>query len=535
MGKLRHAARQRPLSLPLTVLALCLAPAAQATIRFQPTASTTETYTDNVALARDDQAQARFVSELTAGFTLTDTRPRATVSVDYQLHTYLYAGNVEGTRRANSTLTANTHASVIDELLFLDATASVGQQAVSAFGQQVNDNSYATANRANVKTYSVSPSLVHSFGAFARANVRYTHNSVDAGGGTGLGHSTGDSLSASLSNGPAFGRIGWGISVLRSDLDDGVTGTTTTQSATLNGSYSLSNNLRLTATVGDEKYDYKTGNTAAASAPNTSGRSWSGGFIWTPSPRTSLQLSAGKRYFGNTYSMAAMQRSRHTIWNLSYDENVTTNRDSFLNQSSVSTSSMVDALFAATITDPVARAQAVAAYIAAAGLPPTLANNTTYFSNRFQLQKQFLASVGFNASRSTLLLSVGNTKRTALSSVQADSDLLGSFNQAINDNTTLRNVNAALSYQLSSRSTLSATAGATRNESLSTGFVDHGKNYRLSFGRQFDSKLRGSVDLRRVEGNVGAGLGAVPVGPAGTIGGAVYHENAISATLSLQL
>lgn len=535
MGKLRHAARQGPLSLPLTVLALCLAPAAHGEIRFVPTVATTETYTDNVALARDDLAHAQFVSELTAGFTVTDQRPRATISLNYQLHSYLYSGNADGTRRSTSTLQANSHSTLIDELLFLDASASVGQQAVSAFGQQVTDNSYATANRADVKTYQITPSLVHRFGAFATTTVRYTHSSVDAGDGTGLGHSISDTLSANLSSGPAFGRIGWGVQVLRTALDDGITGTTTTQSETLNGSYTLSSSLRLTATLGDEKYDYATINTAAAAAQNTSGRSWSAGFIWTPSARTSLQLSGGKRYFGDTYSMAAMHHSRHTIWNLSYGEDVTTNRDSFLNQSSVSTASMVDSLFSATITDPVARAQAVAAYIAAAGLPATLANNTTYFSNRFQLQKQFQASVGFNASRTTVLFTAANTKRTALSSVQADSDLLGSFNQALNDDTTQRSLNATVAYQLSSRSTLSALASTTRSESLSTGLVDHSKNWRLNFGRQFDTKLRGSVELRRVEGGLGTGFGSVPIGTVGTIGNGVYHENAISATLSLQL
>lgn len=528
MGKLRHAAVAGPLTLPMTVLALCMASAAHAEVRFTPTIGATETYTDNVALARDDQARSAFVSEITPGFTLTDKSPRTTFSVTYQLHGYYVSGDTTGTNRAANSLAAAGHAVLIDDLLFLDASASDAQQAISPFGQQVANNGYASANRANVKSYQVTPSLVHSFGAFASTRISYAHNSVDSGG-AGLGHSVGDSLTASLNSGRAFGRIGWGLNVQRQQLDDGVIGTTSSQSATLQGSYQLSTMLRLIASVGTEKFDYTTVNTngSASAQPANSGHSWSTGFMWTPSARTSLQATYGKRYFGTTYSLNAFHHSRQTLWNLSYNEDVTTNRASFLSQSNVSTTAFVDNLFSAAIPDPVARAQAVAAYIASAGLPPTLANNTNYFSNRFQLQKQGQASVGLNSSRSTLLLAATTSKRTALSSVQADSDLLGAFGSAANDDTAIIGLSLYASYQLSSRSAINASANTTRNESVSTGFVDHAKSYRMALTRQFQSKLRASFEVRHVEGTALQGF-TLP-------GASIYHENAISATLSLQL
>lgn len=531
MGKLRHAARQGPLSLPLTVLALCLAPAAQATVKFTPTVTATETYSDNVTLARDDLARGQFVSELAPGFMLEERSRRLTLSANYQMHLYKYSGDETGTNGSTSSLQANARAVMIDELLFLDASASVGQQAVSAFGQQAAGNNYASANRANVKAYQITPSLVHQFGALASGTLRLSHNSVDAGG-NGLGHSTGDSLAASLVNGAAFGRVGWGLNYQRTELDDGVTGNTTTQSLMLQGSYALSSAFRLTVSAGDEKYDY--GTTAGASqsgGPGNTGRSWSAGFNWAPSARTSLAATFGRRYFGKTYSLNGSHRSRNTIWTLGYNEDVTTSRGNFLSQSNVSTASIVDALFTATIPDPVARAQAVAAFILASGLPASVVNTTNYLSNRYQLQKNLQASVGLTATRSTLILSATNTKRNALSTLQADSELLGGFASALNDDVVQRGVNASASYQVSPRSTISASATTQRIESLTTGTVDHSKSVRLNLSRQFGDKLRGNVELRRVEGNLGQLIqpNGQPVG-AGT-----YHENAVSATLSLSL
>jgi hypothetical protein len=49
---------------------------------------------------------------------------------------------------------------------------------------------------------------------------------------------------------------------------------------------------------------------------------------------------------------------------------------------------MLDRLFSATISDPIVRAQAVQAYIAATGLPPSLANNINYLSNRYMREKR---------------------------------------------------------------------------------------------------------------------------------------------------
>jgi uncharacterized protein (PEP-CTERM system associated) len=50
---------------------------------------------------------------------------------------------------------------------------------MSAFGP-VSDNPYSDSNRSEVRNYRVSPYLMHQFGAFATAQLRYTHDLVDS-------------------------------------------------------------------------------------------------------------------------------------------------------------------------------------------------------------------------------------------------------------------------------------------------------------------------------------------------------------------
>jgi uncharacterized protein (PEP-CTERM system associated) len=218
-----------------------------------------------------------------------------------------------------------------------------------------------------------------------------------------------------------------------------------------------------------------------------------------------------------------VHRSRSTVWNLSYNDAVTTTREQFLLPATVDTAALLNGLFAANYPDPVARQQAVDAYIKAAGLPSSLANNVNYFSNRFILQKQFQASAAFNTSRTTTVFSVTDTTRNALSVQQTDSALLGTSNVSLNDNTKQAGASILSNYQISPRSGVNLSATYTHSESLTTGLVDTNKALRLAMTRQFQSKLKASIELRRVEGT--ASLQA----------GRNYRENAITATLSMQL
>jgi uncharacterized protein (PEP-CTERM system associated) len=517
----RGAAPRRtalPLAAPVAALALALAPAARAEIKFTPSVALSETYTDNVNLAPADAARSQFITDLAPTLALVSNTRSLQLSAAYTFHQYAYAHrDVPNVFNSNRQLQAAARARLVPELLYVDAGANRGQQSVSAFGPLINDNPWSAVNRTEVSTWHISPYLVHRFGSGANLMLRYSRDAVDTGT-QAFGNTRGDSVAFDLSSARER-RLGWDLHYQRQRLQDRVAGPSESQSAQAQLNYRLTPGLALTAGGGYDDYDYKT------LGGRTRGNSWSAGFAWNPSPRTSLQASIGHRYFGKTAALAATHRSRHTVWSINYSDAVTTSRQQFLLPSTIDTVAMLDRLFAPTIPDPVARRAAVDAYLLATGLPSSLANNVNYLSNRYMLQKQFQASAAFTGAYSVLLLSAYDTRRNALSLQQFDSDLLGNSLTSLNENVRQQGLSAVMTYRLSSRTQAIASATAGREQSLATGIRTSNRALRLGLSRQFGRKLQGTLEARKVRGSTGA---------TGAVAGRDYREKAISATLSMK-
>ena len=498
----------------MAALALLLAPASQAAWKFTPGVALSETYSDNVTLAPAGQERGQFITDLAPSFAVVDDTPRLKLAASVVQHLYLYSDKqLANTKRSTRELNADMRAKVVEDFLFFDASASRRPQSVSAFGPQISNNNYASTNRADVSTWRVSPYIEHQLGNTARVLLRYSRDSVDAGA-SGLGSSKGDGVTANLASGPSFRVLTWNLAYNRQNIDDSLTARSSVQTAHLNLQYRVANYLRLTSSVGYDRYDF------AGPAGEQRGKNWTVGFNWTPSLRSQLQASAGKSTYGNTYALLATHRSRNTVWRITYDDGITTTRGNFLLPASTNTAGMLDSLFTAQIPDPVARAQAVAAYMVASGLPPSLAHSINYFSNRYMLQKQFQASVAFHGAHSNALLSAFSTRRAALSPQQQDVTLLGNQPSSINDNTRQLGVSANYTYQLSPRSALTGSATAARTSAETSTLTDHQRALRLGLTRQFGRRLYAAAELRHVRGN------------AGVFSGAAYRENAVTATLS---
>jgi uncharacterized protein (PEP-CTERM system associated) len=515
--KLARAVAQayaRPLGLPLMVAALLLAAPARADWTFVPTVDLRQTYTDNVALQRDGLEKSQFVTELTPGFRLKHAGPRLVVNAGYQLHYYaMQDRDISGTNRSSRNLSADAHAKLVEDLLYLDAIAGMSQQNVSPYAQTPN-NGFASTNRTEVKTWRLSPYLVHRFGSSATAELRYARDSVDAGT-SGLGNTEADSLMLKLDSGAAFRTLGWGLQLSEQKIADDVADDTSIKAANANLRYRIAPTLNLTAGLGYDKYDYQ------ALGGATGGKAWDTGFAWTPTPRTSLTASLGRRYYGPSRSLKALHRSRHTAWSINYDDAVTSTRANFLLPASIDTAALLDNLFRSMFPDPVERQRAVAAYIISANLPPSLAENINYFSNRYSLQKQLRASVAFRQGRTSVLYSLYRVRRDALSMRATDSELLGSTLNTINDRTEQQGFSATLDYRLSPRTQLNLSSEISDNASLVNELKSRSTSVRFSARHQLRAKLSGTVELRRIHGAV--------------LAGQPYTEHAVAASLSMQL
>ena len=520
-GRPRSRPRLRPLCAALTLAALAglsTAPASQAAWTFTPRLDASETYSDNVALQADSLAQSQWVSMLMPGFTLADHGPRLQFDASYGKRFYNYSkGSTDGISNGDQQLSATAKARLIGELLFIDANASIARQTVSAFGPDTSGqfgNGVANTNSSEVKSYHVSPYLQQHFGSTADLTLRIAHDSVQADNIL-LGNTATNTVAIDVQSGAAFHVLGWGLDLSRMVQNNNLAQTTSSESANGTLRYLYSQQLTFSLGAGYDKFDYQT------LGGVTQGKSWSTGLTWTPSTRSSVQASIGKRYFGDNYLLAVNHRSRLSVWRLNYTDAVTTSQQQFVLPASISTATLLDGLFAGQISDPAARAQAVQAYILSTGLPPSLANNINYFSNSYFLQKQLQASAAFNPGpRTTLIVTLANMQRTGLSTVQTASDLLGPNASALNDNLRQRSATAVLNWRWSARTAVNVAADYSTTRSEQLGNNGNNKALRLALNHRLAQRLTANLELRRVQGALG--------------GGSHYTENAITATLSKQ-
>jgi uncharacterized protein (PEP-CTERM system associated) len=499
---------------PLALAAMLLSAECRADWKFAPTAGVTETYTDNVALQRDELAHGQLVSEAFGGFMLSERSSRLRLNAFARVHQFIYTdGNVPNLNDREHEYGATALARLTDDL-FLDVAAAGGPQSISAFGPQVNDSLYSMGNRTTVNSWRISPYVQHHFGNTADLLARFSRDGVDAGARNPFGSSTASTGSLNLASGRSFNDVGWGLSYTHQEMQNRLAGPSSSSNALASLRLRYSPQLSATATAGYDKYDYQ------SLGGRTAGRNWTGGFIWTPSSRTSLQASFGRRYFGKTGSLAASHHSRHSVWSINYSDAITTSRQQFLLPSTIDTAALLDTLFSASFPDPVLRQQAVQAYMQASGLPTSLANSVNYLSNRYLRQKQLQAAVVFNWAHSSLATSVQRTERNALSLRQSDSALLGSQLSTLNDNIRQRGVHNVYTYRLSSRTLVTATANLDHITSLDTGISQTHREFRVGLTRRLYRNMDVALDARHLEGGTDVGTNGQ------------FHENAISASLS---
>jgi hypothetical protein len=567
---------------PFALGALLLSAECRADWKFKPSFDLSETYSDNVGLQQDALAQREWVSDAASGFTLSNNSRRLKLNASAEWHLFGYENkglrtdgqaldptvdpSVDPTllgarRQANSTRAyrLQSTATVVDQLFYVDAQADRRRQPISAFGP-LSANEFSNVNRSEISSWNISPYLQHRFGNKAALTVRFARDAVKGGGaafgdsmastrivelnsvdgnrlaGSGTGLQSGLAGISGLSGftGTAAGagpgaaaaasgsRFGWTLSYSHQDLDTqsiepGVrTGRTSSETATAGARWRVVPTVNLTADAGYDRYSYQ------AIQGGTNGKRWSLGAIWTPSSRTSLQASFGHRFFGKTGLLAFNHRSRNTTWTLDYNDEVTTTRSQFLLPASIDTAAMLDRMFASQFPDPVARQQAVQAYMAASGLPTSLAESINFLSNRYFRDRRLRGALVWRLSKTSVSLSVFRDQRTGLSVQQTDSLLLGSTLASLNDNTRQRGAAASLNYNLSSRTSAYAGFDVNHARSLSGGLDNDRRALSVGLSRRFGARTSGGIQVRRV------------VGTLALAGQRDYHENAVVANFTVK-
>lgn len=416
-----------------------------------------EAYSDNIRMATRGNEQRDWVTQISPGLAVTAVGPRLKLSTQYQMQNMLYANN----RPSNTTkhqLNANAHTELVNDQLFLDGNASVGQQSISALAPQAMSNINITANRANVMTLTISPYLKNHFQDMASSEVRYTHGVVNTTA-VGLANNQTDRLALKLDSGSAFRSLLWNIdySKQRSSYSNYVQAINN-QSVTGNLRYMVSPRLSLNAGTGYEKSDY------ISIARQPVGAFYSVGFSWEPSERTTLGASTGHRFYGNSYSFNAKHRSRKTTWDASYSEDLTTTQAQFL-------------------------------FNAANPVQP-LPGPANLLSNRVFLQKRLQTSVTLNGKRNVLMLTLYDSLRDAQTPQTQNLALLGPANLAQGDRTKQLGGSAFWSSKISPHTTTRLNLGYVRNNLPTAGITAFDRNIQFGITTQWQTDLSSLVEWR---------------------------------------
>lgn len=485
---------------------------AHADWRVSPTLLVSEIWTDNIDLVADGKEKhSDLVTQISPGIAVRNRSRRLTVDASAQFHQFAYlhdssqrretlGGVNQGSRTSDTqhSYSGSLRSELAQDLLFVDATASRGQQSISAFGPQASSKDlFRNNNRTNIETWSISPYLAHRFGSSASGLLRYTRDSVSGSENTGFYETSGDSLIASLTSGPAFRTFGWGLDYSKQELEGGRYGDSSSENFAATLRYYYNPRLTLTANAGYDRHQFE------GLGGGDQGASWSGGFIWAPSERSNIQATLGRHYFGTTGSLSLLHRSRFTSWNVNYGDTITTSRQQFLLPSTIDTAGLLDRLFATAYPDPVERERVVQAYMQSTGLPPSLADSVNYLSNRFMRQKALRASMAYRKGRSSILLTFYASRRNALSDQQSDSPLLGSQSGRLNDRVNQHGIDASYTYRIRPSANLVAGFDLNNTRSLTSDYRDYRRTLRLGVSRRYGERLLGTVDVRQRSGDLG--------------------------------
>lgn len=469
-----------------------------------PRLSLGQIYTDNVTLAPAGQKQWGLFSEITPGLSVHGRGGRVSANLDYEMQ-----GFVSVRHRSQDSVYHRLRATSTTELarqwLYLDASAGITQQIISAQGPIALSNIYRSGNRTNVYTYTLSPYLRHNFGGYMNALLRYSYGQALYGKHVAkqvASNARFEKIDAQLGSGFRFGPLQWGLSFHKADQRRQPAENFRTENALANVSYQLFSTVRLMGQAGYANNHYQTYNRLLVN-----GTYWGVGLGWTPdryfsvsalkgnrfetatvtvapSPRTSLSVTYRDRPVGlnpgKVWSGVFGLHTRHTSWAASYTEDTTTVQELALQQAAFFTT--VDPLTGKQVPNP------------ATGLPTVYYYLIPYYSltNDVLVRKTASASFGYQDAFTGLRLT--------------------GFDQRINyqisgEHQRINGVDGSWSWRFGTRTSSVLTTGWRNNDYSSIQGTSTLWYVQESIIRRIAPRLTSTLSYRHISEGRGLGLG----------------------------
>lgn len=359
----RKPARRRPevgrCALPAVSMlaALAAGSAVAQTVTVSPSLNASLTWTDNAGTggvggfggAGGDRRGDDFILEISPSISLSRDAGRLNGTLTASLRNLMYASNSD----QNTTYLALNGAGefeAIENMLFVEADASISRSNISAFSTRSSDDSLAVNSDNETRMFSLSPRFEFRLGDNTRGTARYRWRWMDSGN-TGVADQGNGQWSLAITNTQVTGIFGLGVEYSRSSGDYGNSsglsggggsfrGGGTSQEILRGTLYAkITPELRLRGIVGRESNDYESGESQTSNV-------YGGGFDWNPTDRTAISGTVENRIFGRGYDFSFQHRMARTTFFLSFSRDIESSLDLLAG------GGLLDPLFESLYNDP---------------------------------------------------------------------------------------------------------------------------------------------------------------------------------------
>jgi uncharacterized protein (PEP-CTERM system associated) len=422
-------------------------------------------------------------TQLAPGISMSAQRGRVRGYLNYSLGGLAYGSSGDEDFKLRHSLDAAGTAEVIENRLYVDASATVSQRTISAFGLQTPDPVLPNANQTQVVTLNVSPRLRGRLFGDVEYNARVSHSMQRAGQGEAFDS---DITNASLgfSGGTGLRAVSWSLDLLDSTYDIGTARTTRARSARAQVNYAITDSLRVSAIGGREWNNFTSIDLVPADIVG-----WA--VDWRPSPRTRLYLTQEDRFFGTGHQVIAEYRMPRTTFSFTSARNISTPQEQLALAAIGTVFDLFFQQFAALEPDPIARRALVLNFLLANGVAP----NTPVFGS-------FLTS-GLTLANTQQLSATWRALRgsASLAFTQSSSRRLVAFASAPDDfsNTSVvkqRGFVASYNHRLTPISSLLLSASFTQSRGEISSLGTSLRALQATYSAQVNPKLSGSLSAR---------------------------------------
>jgi|GEM_PF-6164881 len=282
-----------------------------------PGLSIGQTYTDNANL--DASKRSESITRISPHISLYREGARSKFDLTYAPQYRKYWQETNDNELVNF-LRAEGDMELYRSHFFLNGRASVDQRNTSSRAREGIDSATGIADQTTTYSAALSPYYKTRLGRSLLFEARYDQDRVyyDT---RNADSSTGRRLDLVLGSGEAVRVMPWEVRLEQSEISyDRVADDDRIRRAVGQAAYQFDSHWALGLRLGYEKYEL-------ASSPDQDGSVWGLGFIYTPNSRTRLAAGLGQRSFGDDYYLQFSHRSRHTVWNASYNQDFVSSRN----------------------------------------------------------------------------------------------------------------------------------------------------------------------------------------------------------------